>query len=105
MAIRVNDKTAVNVGFARYAVPVVVGQGTTSANTLAACQWCPGFNQTSTPLPFVEGPPEGISGKSVSAGFESSPDAGRQRPSGRTTTSETLPTGRTRITGRKSTIA
>src|SRR5215831_18221882 len=57
MAFRVNDKTAVNVGFARYVVPVVVGQGTTSANTLAACQWCPGFNQTSTPLPFVEGRP------------------------------------------------
>jgi hypothetical protein len=58
VAVRVNDKTAVNVGFARYAVPVVVGQGTTSANTLAACQWCPGFNQTSLPLPFVEGRPQ-----------------------------------------------
>lgn len=58
VAVRVNDKTAVNVGFARYAVPVVVGQGTTSANTLAACQWCSGFNQTSTPLPFVEGRPQ-----------------------------------------------
>jgi hypothetical protein len=58
LAIRVNDKTAVNVGFARYAVPVVVGQGVTSANTLAACQWCPGFNQTSNPLPFVEGRPQ-----------------------------------------------
>jgi hypothetical protein len=57
LAFRVNDKTAVNVGFARYVVPVVVGQGNTSANTLAACQWCPGFNQTSTPLPFVEGRP------------------------------------------------
>ena len=39
-------------------VPVVTGRGTTSANTLAACQWCPGFNQTSTPLPFVEGRPQ-----------------------------------------------
>ena len=57
MALRVNDKTAVNIGFARYVVPVVVGQGTTSANTLAACSWCPGFNQTSTPLPFTEGRP------------------------------------------------
>ena len=37
LAVRVNDKTAVNIGFARYVVPVVVGQGTTSANTLAAC--------------------------------------------------------------------
>ena len=58
VAVRVNDKTAVNIGFARYAVPVVVGGGTTSANTLAACQWCPGFSQTSTPLPFVEGRPQ-----------------------------------------------
>jgi hypothetical protein len=58
VAVRVNDKTAVNIGFARYAVPVVVGQGNTSANTLAACQWCPGFNQTSNPLPFVEGRPQ-----------------------------------------------
>jgi hypothetical protein len=58
VAVRVNDKTAVNVGFARYAVPVIVGQGNTSANTLAACQWCPGFNQTSNPLPFVEGRPQ-----------------------------------------------
>ena len=57
-AIRVNDKTAVNVGFARYAVPVIVGQGTTSANTLAACQWCSGFSQTSTPQPTVEGRPQ-----------------------------------------------
>ncbi|HYO81436.1 MAG TPA: carboxypeptidase-like regulatory domain-containing protein, partial [Bryobacteraceae bacterium] len=58
VAVRVNDKTALNVGWGRYAVPVVVGQGNTSANTLAACQWCPGFNQTSTPLPFVEGRPQ-----------------------------------------------
>ncbi|MGH9663376.1 MAG: hypothetical protein ACRD9L_03005, partial [Bryobacteraceae bacterium] len=58
VAIRVNDKTAVNLGFARYAVPVIVGQGTTSANTLAACRWCPGFNQTSNPLPLVEGRPQ-----------------------------------------------
>ena len=57
-AIRVNDKTAVNVGFARYAVPVIVGQGTTSANTLSACQWCSGFSQTSTPQPMAEGRPQ-----------------------------------------------
>ena len=58
VAIRVNDKTAVNIGFARYVVPIVTGQGNTSANTLAACEWCPGFSQTSTPLPFVEGRPQ-----------------------------------------------
>jgi hypothetical protein len=57
-AIRVNDKTALNIGFARYVVPIVTGQGNTSANTLAACVWCPGFSQTSTPLPFVEGRPQ-----------------------------------------------
>jgi hypothetical protein len=58
LAVRVNDRTAVNVGFARYVVPVVAGQGSTSANTLAACVWCPGFNQTSNPLPLVEGRPQ-----------------------------------------------
>jgi hypothetical protein len=58
VAIRVNDKTAVNVGWGRYAVPVTVGQGNTSANTLAACQWCPGFNQQTNPLVFVEGRPQ-----------------------------------------------
>jgi hypothetical protein len=58
-AIRVNDKTAVNIGFARYVVPVVSGNGSPgSANTLAACTWCPGFSQTSTPLPNVEGRPQ-----------------------------------------------
>lgn len=57
-AFRVNDKTALNIGFARYVVPIVTGQGNTSANTLAACVWCPGFSQTSTPLPFVEGRPQ-----------------------------------------------
>jgi hypothetical protein len=59
MALRVNDKTAVNIGFARYVVPVTAGNGTPgSANTLAACQWCTGFSQTSNPLPFVEGRPQ-----------------------------------------------
>ncbi|HYI95111.1 MAG TPA: TonB-dependent receptor, partial [Bryobacteraceae bacterium] len=58
LAVRVNDKTAVNVGFARYVVPVTTGGGTTSANTLAACQWCPGFSQMSTALPLVEGRPQ-----------------------------------------------
>ncbi|MBL8210037.1 MAG: hypothetical protein JNK87_04965 [Bryobacterales bacterium] len=60
VAIRVNDKTALNIGFARYAVPVIAGNGasTGSANTLAACQWCPGFSQITNPLPFVEGRPQ-----------------------------------------------
>jgi hypothetical protein len=58
LAVRVNDKTALNFGFARYVVPIITGGGTTSANTLAACSWCPGFNQTSNPLPFVEGRPQ-----------------------------------------------
>ncbi|MFN7936258.1 MAG: TonB-dependent receptor [Bryobacteraceae bacterium] len=58
VAVRVNDKTAINVGFARYAVPVIGGGAASGANTLAACTWCPGFNQTSTPLPFVEGRPQ-----------------------------------------------
>jgi hypothetical protein len=58
-AIRVNDKTAVNIGFARYMVPPVTGNGTqASANTLSSCQWCPGFNQTSSPLPLAEGRPQ-----------------------------------------------
>ncbi len=53
VALRVNDRTAVNVGFARYVVPVA-----TVANTLSACSWCPGFNQLSNPLPMVEGRPQ-----------------------------------------------
>jgi len=57
-AIRVNEKTALNIGLARYVVPVITGGGTTSANTLAACVWCTGFSQLSTPLPFVEGRPQ-----------------------------------------------
>jgi hypothetical protein len=58
-AIRVNDKTAVNVGYARYMVPPVTGNGTqASANTLSACSWCIGFSQISNPLPFVEGRPQ-----------------------------------------------
>ena len=58
-AIRINDKTAVNIGFARYMVPPVTGNGTQgSANTLAACNWCTGFNRQSSPLPLVEGRPQ-----------------------------------------------
>ncbi|HTM49677.1 MAG TPA: carboxypeptidase-like regulatory domain-containing protein [Bryobacteraceae bacterium] len=59
LAVRVNDKTALNIGFARYVVPVVAGNGSSgSANTLAACTWCTGFSQTSNPLPNVEGRPQ-----------------------------------------------
>ena len=39
-------------------MPVVAGNAASGANTLAACTWCPGFSQTSTPLPFVEGRPQ-----------------------------------------------
>ncbi|HUQ91276.1 MAG TPA: carboxypeptidase-like regulatory domain-containing protein [Bryobacteraceae bacterium] len=53
LAARVNDKTAINVGFARYVVPIA-----TVANTLSACTWCPGFSQISNPLPAVEGRPQ-----------------------------------------------
>jgi hypothetical protein len=53
IAARVNDKTAINIGLARYVVPI-----STIANTLAACTWCPGFSQTSTALPMVEGRPQ-----------------------------------------------
>jgi len=53
LAARVNDKTAINIGIARYVVPI-----STIANTLAACTWCPGFSQLSTPLPMVEGRPQ-----------------------------------------------
>jgi hypothetical protein len=57
IAIRVNDKTAVNVGFARYVVPIA-----TIANTLGRCTWCSGFFQTSTPLPMIEGRPQATLG-------------------------------------------
>ena len=53
VAFRVNDKTALNFGFARYVVPIA-----TIANTLSACNWCPGFTQTSNPQPLVEGRPQ-----------------------------------------------
>jgi hypothetical protein len=53
LAFRVNDKTALNIGFARYVVPIA-----TIAKTLDACTWCFGFSQTSTPLPTVEGRPQ-----------------------------------------------
>ncbi len=53
LAVRVNEKTAVNIGFARYVVPI-----STVANTLSACTWCTGFSQITTPLPMVEGKPQ-----------------------------------------------
>jgi hypothetical protein len=53
VAFRVNDKTALNIGFARYVVPIA-----TIANTLSACTWCLGFTQTSNPQPLVEGRPQ-----------------------------------------------
>ena len=92
-AIRVNDKTAVNIGFARYVVPLVDRQGNTSANTLAACQWCPGFNQTSTPLPFVEGRPQAYLSNPFPSQLESSAAADRQELLAHTPMSATPPTG------------
>lgn len=68
IAMRVNDKTALNIGFARYAVPVVSGGAASGANTLAACTWCPGFNQTSNPLPNVEGRPQAFLANPFPAG-------------------------------------
>jgi len=53
LAFRVNDRTAINIGAARYVVPI-----STVANTLSRCTWCPGFNQTTTPLPNIEGRPQ-----------------------------------------------
>ncbi|MBK5292511.1 MAG: TonB-dependent receptor [Acidobacteriia bacterium] len=53
LAVRINEKTAVNIGYARYVVPIA-----TVANTLAACTWCSGFTQTTNPLPMVEGRPQ-----------------------------------------------
>jgi hypothetical protein len=53
VAVRVNDKTALNIGFARYAVPIM-----TVANTLGRCTWCTGFSQTTNPLPNIEGRPQ-----------------------------------------------
>jgi hypothetical protein len=53
VAIRVNDKTAVNVGFARYVVPI-----STIANTLGRIAYFSGFSATSVPLDMVEGRPQ-----------------------------------------------
>lgn len=53
VAIRVNDKTAVNVGWGRYVVPI-----STIGRSLEACRWCWGFSQTSRPLEMIEGKPQ-----------------------------------------------
>ncbi|MBI4908027.1 MAG: carboxypeptidase regulatory-like domain-containing protein [Acidobacteria bacterium] len=58
LAIRVNEKTAVNIGYARYAVPVVAGNANGGSATLQACPWCIGFSSLSNPLPYVEGRPQ-----------------------------------------------
>ena len=69
LAMRLNDKTALNIGFARYVVPVVSGNGSSgSANTLAACTWCPGFSQISNPLPMTEGRPQAFLANPFPAG-------------------------------------
>jgi hypothetical protein len=53
VAIRVNDKTAVNVGFARYVVPI-----STIADNLSRSAYFSGFNAASSPLPPIEGRPQ-----------------------------------------------
>lgn len=53
VAVRVNDKTAINVGWGRYVVPI-----STIAGSLASCTWCSGFSQTTNPLQMAEGRPQ-----------------------------------------------
>jgi hypothetical protein len=53
VAIRVNDQTAVNVGFARYVVPIA-----TVAGSLARTNYFSGFSAGSNPLPAIEGRPQ-----------------------------------------------
>lgn len=53
IAVRVNDKTALNVGFARYVVPI-----STIAGSLARTTYYSGFSATSNPLAMVEGRPQ-----------------------------------------------
>jgi hypothetical protein len=53
LAVRVNDRTAVNIGYARYVVPI-----STIAGSLARTNYFSGFSATSTPLPMVEGRPQ-----------------------------------------------
>ena len=79
MALRVNDKTAVNVGFARYVVPVVVGQGTHERQYAGRLPVVPGVQPDVDSITLRGGPPEGISVKSVSR-RQSSPAADRQDP-------------------------
>ncbi len=54
VAIRINDRTAVTVGFARYVVPPLVISRTLERLTF------PGFNATSNPLPAIEGVPQAV---------------------------------------------
>jgi hypothetical protein len=53
VAIRVNDRTAVNIGFARYVVPI-----STIADNLSRSAYFSGFSATSNPLPAIEGRPQ-----------------------------------------------
>ncbi|HWQ54498.1 MAG TPA: carboxypeptidase-like regulatory domain-containing protein [Bryobacteraceae bacterium] len=53
VAIRANDKTAVNIGFARYAVPI-----STTAGTMSRPNYFAGFSANSLPLAMVEGRPQ-----------------------------------------------
>ncbi len=61
-AIRVNDRTALNIGFARYVVPPLVISRTLERLTF------PGFNATSTPLATIEGVPQAVLSNPFPAG-------------------------------------
>lgn len=53
LALRVNDKTALNIGFARYVVPI-----SAIAGSLTRTGYFSGFTANSSPLPLVEGRPQ-----------------------------------------------
>jgi hypothetical protein len=63
MAVRVNDKTALNIGFARYVVPI-----SSVAGTLTRTGYFSGFTANSSPLPMVEGRPQAFLGDPFPAG-------------------------------------
>ena len=106
VAIRVNDKTAVNVGFARYVGADDHRQtARTSANTLAACTWCPGFNQISNSAAVRRRPPAGVPVESVPGRFESAAVADRQEPRGVHQRRQRRQLGRSELSTRRSTIA
>ena len=104
-AIRVNDKTAVNVGFARYMVPLVTGNGTQrapirwqpatgardSTRHPLRCRWSKAGRRRICPI------------RSRRLRILSS--CRSARVSGSTPTSETPPIVRIRTTARRSTIA